>query len=114
MSFSGINVTFGFIQTSREAVLTPSPIYGPSTDSEAFTAAGTTEAAASNPAPNSTFLPAVFLTVQLSDWWVTVGPEPADPSADQPDGGRHLVLATAISKEIYCSPGDKVRVSPIA
>ena len=116
MSFVGINVTFGFIQASQEAVLSPSPIYGPSSASQAFTAAGTTTPAAL-PGPNATFLPAVFLTVQDAadaiDWWITIGPTPPDPLVDQPVGGRHLLLASEISKQIFCKPGDKVRVAPV-
>lgn len=109
MSLVGLNITFGFIVTSQDQQITQAPIFGPSTDSDLFTAADVTTAEAADP-PNKTMKTAVFLDAS-ADWWVTIGPNPPDPTTVSPEGGRHIVRAD-VAKQIFCNPGDKVRGAP--
>lgn len=106
MSFTGLNVTFGFILKTSLEPITPAPIYGPSTASQNMAAPGTSTVIALA-GPNSSYTPAAFIYAAV-DSWITFGPSPADPSADMPLGGRHFIQG-GTPKEVFVAIGDKFR-----
>lgn len=106
MTFAGFNVTFGLIQTSSQQPVTPAPIYGPSESSQTM-AAATTSSVAATGGPNPSYVPMASF-YSSADAWVTIGPNPADPSVDQPIGGRRIIPAQTLI-DVFCSVGDKVR-----
>lgn len=112
MAFSGFNVTFG-VMMMNSGRTTLAPIYGPSVASNNMASAGTSSVAAAEiSTPAFPYAQQCVASVYSSaDAWMTIGPIPADPSADTPTGGRRFVpAATAI--DFLCLPGDKVRWSP--
>lgn len=106
MAFSGFNVTFG-LMILNQGRTTIAPIYGPSTASDLMDTDGTSSVSApviSNPNINA----AVASVYSSVDAWCTVGASPADPSADNPSGGRRFIPAST-PVDFLCDPGDKVR-----
>lgn len=107
MAFAGLNVTFAIAAANSNQGISIVPIYGVSLASQNMAAAATSIAC---PSVIKTIGAAMAVIYAAADSWVTIGPNPPDPSIDQPAGGRQFIPATTLIP-IFCEVGDKVRWS---
>lgn len=118
MAFTGLNVTFGYFLVSSDynangpgASNAIGPLYGPMTSSQSPASQVISTAAAPVPGNPKTQFPMASVHAVV-DSWITVGPNPPDPSGDSPQGGRRFIPAyTTIAGDVsfLCNAGDKIR-----